>query len=70
MPDSPLPPDWPAMSDDQLLDVRMSALPLQIEGSALESRITEVRTELDSRDLRFPLHFYLSDEWFTPDGVS
>src|SRR5512135_1809629 len=68
--DSPLPPDWPGLSDNDLLEVRMSDLPLRIEGSALEPRIADLRAELDSRDLRFPLNFYLSDEWFTPDGVS
>jgi hypothetical protein len=70
MPDPPLPPDWPALPDEQLLDLRMSDLPLRIEGSMLEPRIASLRAELDSRDLRFPLHFYLSDEWFTSDGVS
>ncbi len=66
----PLPPDWPALPDAQLLDVRMRDLPLSIEGSVLEARIAELRAELESRELRFPLHFYLADEWFTPDGVS
>ncbi len=70
MPPVPLGPDWPALSDAQLLDVRMRDLPLQIEGSVLESRIAALRAELDSRELRFPLHFYLADEWFTPDGIS
>ena len=34
------------------------------------SRIAQLRDELDDRGLRFPLHFYLSDEWFTPDGAT
>ena len=67
---APLPPDWPALPDAQLLDVRMKDLPLRIEGSVLEARIAALRAELESRELRFPLHFYLSDEWFTHDGVS
>ncbi len=58
------------MTDAQLLEVRMSDLPLQIEGSILEPRIAQLRQELEARDLRFLLHFYLSDEWFTPDGVA
>jgi hypothetical protein len=70
MPFAPLPPDWPALADPQLLDLRMRDLPLHIEGSALEARIADLRAELDSRELRFPLHFYLSDEWFTHDDVS
>ncbi len=67
---APLPPDWPALPDAQLLDVRMRDLPLGIEGSVLEPRIAELRAELESRELRFPLQFYLADEWFTHDGVS
>ena len=27
-----------------------------------------MKGELAARGLNFPLHFYLSDEWFTPDG--
>jgi hypothetical protein len=60
---------WPDLSDEELLDVRMSDLPLAIEGT-LGARIAQLRAELDARDLRFPLHFYLSDEWFTPDGAT
>jgi hypothetical protein len=58
---------WPNLSDEELLDIRMSELPLAIEGT-LAARIAQLRAELDARDLRFPLRFYLSDEWFTPDG--
>jgi hypothetical protein len=67
---SPLPPDWPALSDEQLLEIRMRDLPLRIEGSTLEPRVAQLREELAARNLQFPLHFYLSDEWFTHDGVS
>jgi hypothetical protein len=47
----------------------MSDLPLAIEGT-LADRIGQLRAELEARELRFPLHFYLSDEWFTPDGAT
>ena len=69
MPRPPLGDNWPELSDEQLLDVRMADLPLAIEGS-LASRIDQLREELAARGLRFPLHFYLSDEWFTPDGAT
>jgi hypothetical protein len=59
--------DWPDLHDEQLLDVRLADLPLSIEGT-LAGRIAQLRQELDARGLTFPLHFYLSDEWFTPDG--
>src|SRR5262245_19965957 len=62
----PLGDDWPELSDEQLLDVRLSDLRLSISGT-LATRIDQLRSELDARGLRFPLHFYLSDEWFTPD---
>ena len=61
--------DWPSLGDEELLDVRMSDLPLAIEGT-LASRIGQLRGELEDRGLRVPIHFYLSDEWFTPDGAT
>lgn len=70
MPPPPVPPDWADLPDDQLLNFRIADLPIHIEGSGVETRISELRAELESRELRFPLHFYLSDEWFTPDGVA
>jgi Putative zinc-binding metallo-peptidase len=70
MPQSGVPPNWQDLPDEQLLDLRLADLPLTIEGSVIESRIAQLRAELDARDLRFPIHFYLSDEWFTPDGVA
>ncbi len=62
-------PAWVSWSDDQLLDLRFCDLKLAIEGSSLERSIAQLSTELDSRGLRFRPHFWLSDEWFTPDGV-
>src|SRR6267142_5939714 len=65
-----VPADWPALPDDQLLDLRMAELPITIEGSMLAERIDQLRAELSARALYSDLHFYLSDEWFTPDGTS
>lgn len=69
MPRPPLGTDWANLPDEALLDVWMADLPLQIEGT-LAARIGQLREELDSRGLRVPLHFYVSDEWFTPDGAT
>jgi hypothetical protein len=63
-----VPPDWADLPDEELLNLRISALPIQIEGSAVEERIKEIRSELEGCGLQLPLHFYLSEEWFTPDG--
>ena len=58
-----------ALSDEELLDVRMSELELRIEGTLLEERIEQLYAELANRKLSFRPHCWLSDEWFSPDGV-
>ncbi len=47
----------------------MCDLDVRIEGSPLEERIEQLYGELKEHNLRFRPHFWLSDEWFTPDGV-
>jgi len=47
----------------------MCDLPLTIEGTEVEARIGQLNSELAARGLTFKPHYYLSDEWFTPDGV-
>src|SRR6266542_3123353 len=63
------PVEWTALTDDQLLEVRMCDLGLAIEGTELELRIAQLNAELEARGLIFRPHYYLSDEWFTPDGI-
>ena len=63
------PSDWTTLSDEKLLEVRMSDLGLTLEGTEIQSRIAEMNAELDARGLSFRPFYYLSDEWFTPDGV-
>jgi Putative zinc-binding metallo-peptidase len=60
--------NWPELSDEELLKLRLKDLPLDLHGTVLETRIGQLKKELSDRGLNFPLHFYLSDEWFTPDG--
>ena len=60
--------NWQELSDEELLKLRLSDLPLKLEGTVVETRIDQLKRELADRGLNFPLHFYLSDEWFTPDG--
>ena len=59
---------WVTLPDDKLLDFRLCDLELTIEGTEIEQRIAQVNTELDACGLARP-HYWLSDEWFTPDGV-
>ncbi len=58
-----------SLTDEQLLALRMCDLGVQIEGSILEGRIEKVLSELRGRDIPFTPHFWLSDEWFCPDGI-
>src|SRR5688572_12363563 len=69
MPKRQIRDDWPDLEDESLLDVRMSDLPLAIEGDLAE-RVDQLRGELADRGLQFPLHFYVGDEWYTADGAT
>ncbi len=58
--------DWP---DERLLDTRMCDLGLRIEGTEVERRVATLYDQLASRGLSFRPHVWLSDEWFSPDGI-
>jgi hypothetical protein len=62
------PPDWVSFTDEQLLAVRMCDLKLSLAGTEIEQRIARVNGEIESRGLARP-NYYISDEWFTPDGI-
>jgi hypothetical protein len=57
------------MTDDELLELRLRDLPLVIEGTPLEERLARLNEELRARRLKFRPHVWLSEEWFSPDGV-
>jgi hypothetical protein len=57
------------LGDDDLLDLQLRQLDIRIEGSDLEPRIAQLHDELAARGLSFRPHYWLSDEWFTPDGI-
>jgi hypothetical protein len=61
-------PEWASWTDDQLLTMRLCDLGLSIAGTDLEQHIGHVNAELRARGLTLP-HYWLSDEWFTPDGI-
>ncbi len=47
----------------------MCDLGLRIERSPLARCIRQLYAELERRGIRFRPHFWLSEEWFTPEGV-
>ncbi len=62
-------PEWVSLNDSELLDVRICDLGVRIEGTPLEERIQRLHDELAARHISFKPHFWLSDEWFSPDGI-
>ncbi len=62
--------EWATWDEPQLLSLRIKDLELSLQGSELEPRIAQLYAELAARGLEFRPHCWLSDEWFTPDGVS
>jgi hypothetical protein len=62
-------PNLNRLTDEQLLDMRMCDLKLTIRETPLEKRIKQLNQELAYRGLRFKPHCWLSDDWFSPDGI-
>jgi hypothetical protein len=62
-------PQWPGFTDEEILNLRFCDLGLESEGAFLEARIEELYRELEQQGLSFRPYFWLSEDWFTPDGV-
>ena len=62
-------PTWAHLNDKDLLALRLCDLKLHIPGSALEPHTRQLLAELRERGLQFRPYFWLSDDWYTPDGV-
>ncbi len=63
------PGNWIGLTDEQLLDRRPCDLGLRLKNSRPEPAVEQLYCELASRSIRFRPHVWLSDEWFTPDGI-
>ncbi len=61
---------WARLPEEKLLDLRLCDLDLSIKASPLEERIEQLYNELGQRSIRFRPHFWLSDDWFAPDGTT
>ncbi len=60
---------WTRLSDEQLLGLRMCDLRLDLQKSPLKRHVKRLYNELNERGIRFRPHVWLSEEWFSPDGV-
>ena len=61
--------DWTRLSDQELLQLRICDLRLDLRRSPLQRYVRRLYSELDGRGIRFRPHVWLSEEWFSPDGV-
>ena len=68
MPNSRYP--WAAWTDERLMLMRFKDLGLKLEGTWVQDCVDELHHELDGRGLRLKPHVWVSDEWFSPDGVT
>ncbi len=62
-------PEWASWSDEQLLDLKFCDLKVRIAGTQLAKAIRQLNRELRSQGLLFRPHCWLSDDWYSPDGV-
>ncbi len=62
-------PAWTRLDDESLLDLRFCDLRLSLGQSRLEASVRRLYAELAGKGMRFRPHFWLSDEWFSPDGI-
>ena len=63
------PRTWSRLPDAELLQLRFCDLGVALDGTALERRLNRVYGELDRRGIQFRPHMWLSEEWFSPDGI-
>jgi hypothetical protein len=60
---------WAALSNEELLDVRICDLGLRLEQTPLAARVEELHAALAGAGLRFRPTVWLSTAWFSPDGI-
>lgn len=60
---------WARLPEDELLDLRLCDLGLRIEGSPVERPLARLFSELERREVGFRPHYWIAQEWFSPDGV-
>ena len=60
---------WEKLSDEQLLNQRLSSLRVTVEGTWLEDCLSTLNDELQARGIRLRPHAWISSEWFSPADV-
>ena len=60
---------WTNLSKEALLDQRLCDLNLTLSGSSIEPKLIRLNNELDRQAIEFKPHYWISDDWFCPDGI-
>lgn len=60
---------WEKLPDNELLDLKFSDLELKIEGSRVEPFVDRLYKELHQKDIHFEPHVWVSEDWFSVDGI-
>jgi hypothetical protein len=60
---------WARLSDEELLKLRFCDLRLSIARSPLAGYVRQLYSDLERRGLKVRPHVWLSEEWFSPDGI-
>jgi Putative zinc-binding metallo-peptidase len=60
---------WVRFTDEELLRMRFCDLRLSLERSAVAPHVRRLYADLARRGLSLRPHVWLSEEWFSPDGV-
>ena len=66
---APREPAWTRLDDEALLDLRFCDLRLSLARSGLHENVERLYAELEHKGIRFRPHLWLSEEWFSPDGI-
>src|SRR5262249_47311535 len=61
---------WSRLPDHKLLALRLCDLDLDLARSPIMPRVQRLYRELERKHLLFRPHCWISDEWYTPDGVA
>src|SRR6188508_102251 len=60
---------WADLSDEELLDKRISQLGLTLAGTPLQAQVQQLHDELSAKGLVFHPPCHIGDEWFVPVGI-
>jgi len=60
---------WADLSDEELLDKRISQLGLTLAGTPLQAHVQQLHDELSAKGLVFHPPCHIGDEWFVPVGI-